>query len=529
MSAAANTPLGSRLRAARAASGGSPHSTPASSPGGDDDPIIRMSSLRSRPTPISRSATSAEFHADSDVWVSTPVRASQREEFTDKLDFAFSYGEELSKLLCAHGFKPKIGITLDTPEAESDFAVLLANMSHVFGPVSRDEFLKLVDLDNEYEVYHLTLNELIYIVLPTVLRGTALTLYEESSLVHPHDGRCALQRLRYHVEGIGDPDPHRFWVRLRAVVIDETIEPAPQLAVFRMLADKHRKLNPSYADSDLVQDLYAVLRASAASSPHFAPLYLVVLRELGMGQHFTYSSLALRLSKVFRDEFPLARRSEPVSGGGGSAAGGGARGGGGGSPGGSAYSFGSRRREKPIGDWKPVKGVRYLQWEGRGSPCVTCFRLWAVTDAHLGTAGVCPYSCTKAFSPDRVPPDAPPPPSKPPPLSAWPPSAAPAARALQVEPAPQDDTAPQGPAVMHVRSIEPAPDSYEMDSGPVIGLDVGEAAWVPGAMALSGYIDEGDDTDWPAFRSGPVYIPPTDLGKSAVTDHGVAPPSGGAP
>ncbi|KAK3271552.1 hypothetical protein CYMTET_20106 [Cymbomonas tetramitiformis] len=248
-----------------------------------------------------------------------------------------------------------------------------------------------------------------------------------------------------------------------------------------------------------------------------------------MGQHFTYASLALRLSKVFRDEFPLARWSEPVSGGGGSAAGGGARGGGGGSPGGSAYSFGSRRREKPVGDWKPVKGVRYLQWEGKGSPCITCFRLWAVTDAHLGTAGVCPYSCTKAFSPDRVPPDAPPPPSKPPPLSAWPPSAAPAARALQVEPEPQGGTAPQGPAVMHVRAIEPAPDSYEMDGGPVIDLDAGEAAWVPGAMALSGYIDEEDDTDWPAFRSGPVYIPPTDLGKSAVADHGIAPPSGGAP
>ncbi|KAK3234191.1 hypothetical protein CYMTET_55536 [Cymbomonas tetramitiformis] len=334
MSAAANTPLGSRLRAARATGGGSPHSTPASSPGGDEDsdPIIRMSTLRSRPTPISRSATSAEFHANCDAWVSTPVRASQRGEFTDKLDFAFSYGEELSKLLCAHGFKPKVGITLDGPEAESDFAVLLANMSHVFGPVSRDEFLKLLDLDNEYDVYHLALNELNYVVLPTVLRGTALTLYEESSLVHPHDGRCALQRLRFHVEGIGDPDPHRFWVRLRAVVIDETIEPAPQLAVFRVLADKHRKLHPSYADNNLVQDLYAVLRASASASPHFAPLYLVVLRELGMGQPFTYASLALRLSKVFRDEFPLARLSEPVSGGGGSAAGGGTRSGGGGSP-----------------------------------------------------------------------------------------------------------------------------------------------------------------------------------------------------
>ncbi|KAK3254719.1 hypothetical protein CYMTET_36075 [Cymbomonas tetramitiformis] len=96
-----------------------------------------MSSLRSRPTPISRFATSVEFHANYDAWVSTPVRASQREEFVDKLDFAFSYGEELSKLLRAHGFKANVRLTLDGPDVESDFDVLLANMSHVFG--RRDE------------------------------------------------------------------------------------------------------------------------------------------------------------------------------------------------------------------------------------------------------------------------------------------------------------------------------------------------------------------------------------------------------
>ncbi|KAK3240001.1 hypothetical protein CYMTET_50110 [Cymbomonas tetramitiformis] len=52
-----------------------------------------------------------------------------------------SYGEELVKLLRAHCFKSNVGITLDGPEAESDFAVLLANLSHVFGPISRDEIL----------------------------------------------------------------------------------------------------------------------------------------------------------------------------------------------------------------------------------------------------------------------------------------------------------------------------------------------------------------------------------------------------
>ncbi|KAK3284204.1 hypothetical protein CYMTET_8132 [Cymbomonas tetramitiformis] len=177
--------LGSRLRVARDAGGTSPARTPPPTPHGGQppDPIVRMSSLRPRPTPVSRSATSAEFHNDKfSVWVSTHVQASQRTEFAEKLDYAFAYGEELAKLLRAHGFKSTVGLTLDGPEAESDFAVLLANMAHVFGPIARDEILKLLDLDFEYEEYHLTLiNELIYGVLPTVLRGTALSLYEEST------------------------------------------------------------------------------------------------------------------------------------------------------------------------------------------------------------------------------------------------------------------------------------------------------------------------------------------------------------
>ncbi|KAK3238898.1 hypothetical protein CYMTET_51133 [Cymbomonas tetramitiformis] len=54
-------------------------------------------------------------------------------------------------------------------------------MSHVFGPIARDEFTKLLDLDFEYDEYHLTLNELLYVVLPTILRGTALSPYDESA------------------------------------------------------------------------------------------------------------------------------------------------------------------------------------------------------------------------------------------------------------------------------------------------------------------------------------------------------------
>ncbi|KAK3273833.1 hypothetical protein CYMTET_17949 [Cymbomonas tetramitiformis] len=174
--------LGSRLRASRSAGGPSPGTTPPASParGDQPDPIVRTYVLTSSAPYAyrSRAATSAEFHADTSVWVSTPVRASQRTEFADKLDYyAFAYGEELTKLLRGHGFKSNVGLTREGPEAESDFTVLLANMPHVFGLIARNEFTKLLDLDFEYGEYHLTLNELLYIVLATILRGTTLSLY----------------------------------------------------------------------------------------------------------------------------------------------------------------------------------------------------------------------------------------------------------------------------------------------------------------------------------------------------------------
>ncbi|KAK3250505.1 hypothetical protein CYMTET_40135 [Cymbomonas tetramitiformis] len=498
--------LGSRLRAARPTGGASP--TPsASSPSGDSsgEPVVPMSTLITRPTPVSRSPTAVEFHQNSDVWTSTPVRASQRTEFTEKMDYAFAYGEELAKLLRSHGFKSNVGLSLDGPDSETDFAVLLANMSHVFGPISRDEVFKLLDLDFEYEYYHYTINELIFSVLPTVLRGMALSLYEESAEIFPHDGRCALQRLRYQVEGIGDPDTHRFWVRLRSTVIDETIEPAPQLAVVRTLADKHRRLYPDYTDRSLVEDVYTVLRSSAAKSPYVTPLYLVVLRELSTNNNFTFASLTLRLGKVFRDESALARLSAPAlpSSGGATRTGGG----GGKEPAGSFHSLSRRKFIPPEGTWKKNDmGGRYLVWDGTGMPCVTCFRLWAVTTGHMDSDGICPYVCVQAFAPGRAPALAPRAPPKPPSMSAWPPSDTPQAHALrELEPAPQDAAPPPDAAALSVRfAVEPPPHrGIDPPKGaPTAYNDSDDDA--PAALSIVQH--EDDDVDWPAFRSTP-WIP----------------------
>ncbi|KAK3285954.1 hypothetical protein CYMTET_6461 [Cymbomonas tetramitiformis] len=258
-------------------------------------------------------------------------------------------------------------------------------MSHVLGPISRDEVFKLLDLDYEYEAYHYVVNDLTYAVLPTVLRGMALVLYDESTRLHPHDGRCALQRLRFHVEGIGDPDAHRFWVRLRATKIDETLEPAPQLAVVRTLA-----------------------RTNTADSIPRTP-----------------TATSLRTSTPF------------------SASGGATRGGGGEKNNvGSAYNTGKRKYGPPEGKWKKHDGGgRYLVWEGTRVLCITCFRLWTVTTGHNHADGICTYVCTQAFAPGRAPAKAPAAPANPPPpLSEWPPSAAPQAHALrELEPPPQEE------------------------------------------------------------------------------------------
>ncbi|KAK3233819.1 hypothetical protein CYMTET_55905 [Cymbomonas tetramitiformis] len=179
-------------------------------------------------------------------------------------------------------------------------------MSHVFGPIARDEFTKLLDLDFEYDEYHLTLNERLYVVLPTILRGTALSLLVRGvrSGAPSRYGRCALRHLRYHAEGIGDPDAYRFSVRLRAVILAETVDPAPRLAVFRTFADKRRKLHPAYGDRDMVEDLHTVLRSSAASSPYVTPLYLVVIRDINNGRPFTFASLASELEPPPRADAP---------------------------------------------------------------------------------------------------------------------------------------------------------------------------------------------------------------------------------
>ncbi|KAK3281504.1 hypothetical protein CYMTET_10712 [Cymbomonas tetramitiformis] len=119
--------------------------------------------------------------------VQNPDPVVRMYEYSERMDYAFTYGEELVKVLRSHGFKPQKGYTLDGLDSETDFAVLLGNLRHVLSPISHYEYDKLFDLEHEYLEYHWSLNELILIILKGVLNGTALALYQESARVHPRD------------------------------------------------------------------------------------------------------------------------------------------------------------------------------------------------------------------------------------------------------------------------------------------------------------------------------------------------------
>ncbi|KAK3232801.1 hypothetical protein CYMTET_56865 [Cymbomonas tetramitiformis] len=223
----------------------------------------------------------------------------------NKLSYAFStYASDLVTVLRSGGFNLENGFSLDGDDAETESTVLLAGLGHVLYPISYTEFSKILDLEHEFDVCYVVLNEVLFTILPVVLRGTTLALYHEAARSHPADGRLSIlaAALRYEVEGVPDPDTARFWVKLRATTIDEDTDPAPQLTIIRKLGDRHARLNPDYSENKRVTDLWHVLAASAKSTPFVTPLYLGIIRELRGAARFTFSSLCLRVRTVWREE-----------------------------------------------------------------------------------------------------------------------------------------------------------------------------------------------------------------------------------
>ncbi|KAK3238819.1 hypothetical protein CYMTET_51206 [Cymbomonas tetramitiformis] len=138
--------LAAALRAARANSGGTPRPSPpgsgvnsqTSTPSSTTPPprrVISTSSLRSKPTASQLSRTPFEYFNDPSVLVSTPVEEGRESEFAEHLSYAFSYSSELIIILKSGSYKEKNGISIDSDDPDTEFAVLLAALGHVLFPI----------------------------------------------------------------------------------------------------------------------------------------------------------------------------------------------------------------------------------------------------------------------------------------------------------------------------------------------------------------------------------------------------------
>ncbi|KAK3239339.1 hypothetical protein CYMTET_50721 [Cymbomonas tetramitiformis] len=506
--------LAEALRSARRAS-----ATPSPSP------VDSGGATPARPSPLP-----SEFFNDPSVLVSTPVEEGREEEYLEQLSYAFTYSADIIAVLRPGGYHPKHGYTLDTETADTDFNALIAAFRHVLYPVSFPEFSKLLDLEHDYDYYHVVLNEIIFTVLPIVLRGTALALYTEAARSHPGDGRYILQRLRYEVEGVPDSDSDRFWVKMRSIIINEPDDPSPQLTAIRTLGDKHARINNDYSEAKRVKDLWHILTNSAKQSPYVTPLYVNVIRDLRGGAPYSFSTLCLRIRTVWREELAFAT---PVKDTGYTVPSGGGGGGREKKPSLNSVSFDRKPAYTtvPVGEWKaePV-GAMVRRWVGVGYPCILCFRMWGVTDAHPDTRGCCPYMCKEAFGSGRAPDTAlpagkrPPPPdfaaaiaafratdcpAGGPPVVPAPQSDAPADVAIMTFVAPVIDPSPQLAPLSASTAGEPVVPSAEPPlTQPALHLACSDPDEVPedpdDDAALHGFTEE--DFDWPAFRETP-WIP----------------------
>ncbi|KAK3233857.1 hypothetical protein CYMTET_55874 [Cymbomonas tetramitiformis] len=130
------------------------------------------------------------------------VLRGREEEYLEQLSYAFTYSADIIAVLRPGGYNPKHGYTLDTETADTDFNALIAAFRHVLYPVSFPEFSKLLDLEHDYDYYHMVLNEIIFTVLPIVLRGTALALYTEAAYRYQKlDPMGSLDVMNWHWPG----------------------------------------------------------------------------------------------------------------------------------------------------------------------------------------------------------------------------------------------------------------------------------------------------------------------------------------
>ncbi|KAK3252383.1 hypothetical protein CYMTET_38314 [Cymbomonas tetramitiformis] len=200
---------------------------------------------------------------------------------TDHLAKTFEYAENAIDVLKARGYHPRgSGITLDGVNAKRDYFALRSAMATVLDSVDSVETAKIFDFDLAYAAYHYDVNAIALTMLSVLLREPALDVYHSTAKLYPFDGRALVLRLHFDVEGVQRGDKGRFMEDMRALRIDDRVDPNPLLQSFRTLSDERRRYHTDFDDTARVETMLVVLEKSADASPYEVPLYQGIITDL---------------------------------------------------------------------------------------------------------------------------------------------------------------------------------------------------------------------------------------------------------
>ncbi|KAK3248206.1 hypothetical protein CYMTET_42325 [Cymbomonas tetramitiformis] len=239
-------------------------------------------------------------------------------------------------------------------------------MATVLDSVDSVETAKIFDFDPVYAAYNYDVNAIAFTMLSFLLRGLALNVYHSTAKLYPFDGHALLLRLHFNVEGVQRGDQGKFMEEMRALRIDDRVDPNPLLHdAFRALADKHPRYHTDFDNTARVETMLVVLEKSADASPYEVPLYQGSISDLCGIYKPSFDTLTHRIRRVWLREAisRLARSPPPAPGSGGV----------GDSPppsgGGRVMAFRSCTVLAAEGRWEDTGGP-YRIWNGQGRPCM---------------------------------------------------------------------------------------------------------------------------------------------------------------
>ncbi|KAK3237882.1 hypothetical protein CYMTET_52072 [Cymbomonas tetramitiformis] len=406
-----------------------------------------------REKPTHREIRPLDFLENSGNLRITPYRASTRGLLAEPLAKIFDYADNVVNVLKARNYQPKSssdGITLEEYSAKEDFFALCSAMVAVLSSVGSTEVAKIFDLDLTCVYHHYDINSMVFTMLSVLLRGSALAVYHTTAKRYPFDGRALLLRLHFEVEGFQPVDRGRYMEDMRSLRVNEREDPRPIINQFPALAEKHCHSHHDFSFNDRAETFLVVIEKSADSSPYEVALYQGIIEDLFTSDSpLSFDTVALRVRRVWQRD-------------------------------------GTRRLARFLPPECPT--------------LVVMAGVWSLIELHQGALPLLRVQ-GRLFGRARP---------------AFRSGPCTATHCISWGPVDCGQAATVGVVFVHFRgprmgwrmlylTLCTRPTRW----GPLISLlstDDDEPA-APTLAMIAGYDEEGDATDWPAFREGPVYIP----------------------